>query len=276
MLLIFSLNIIKSNFLKKINALIIGFLSCTSILWSFDRGIYVNILILFLIAILFTKKNYSNILYLIFGIILSWVIFYLFFGNEEIKDFLNNSFTVSKYTDLIIGIEYPKPFDFESGKHAARGTKNLLLIILNGIFISNMILSKNSKISPSSKLYLLFFFITAYINYRSGITRSDGYHMKQAIFFQNILFVTLLINFFMKNKFLNIQIFKKYMSFPLIVFILLFSIKDFKFYNIINFKDRYSNYISKNDDYFLSNEYILLRNSISNNFNFDCISYFLV
>ena len=35
--LIFSLNIIKSNFPKKINALIIGFLSCTSILWSFDR-----------------------------------------------------------------------------------------------------------------------------------------------------------------------------------------------------------------------------------------------
>ncbi len=273
--LIFSLNIIKSNFPKKINALIIGFLSCTSILWSFDRGIYVNILILFLIAILFTKKNYSNILYLIFGIILSWVIFYLFFGNEEIKDFLNNSFTVSKYTDLIIGIEYPKPFDFESGKHAARGTKNLLLIILNGIFISNMILSKNSKISPSSKLYLLFFFITAYINYRSGITRSDGYHMKQAIFFQNILFVTLLINFFIeKINFLNIQIFKKYMSFSLIIFILLFSIKDFKFYNIINFKDRYSNYISKNDDYFLSNEYILLRNSISNNFNFDCIQLF--
>ena len=273
--LIFSLNIIKSNFPKKINALIIGFLSCTSILWSFDRGIYVNILILFLIAILFTKKNYSNILYLIFGIILSWVIFYLFFGNEEIKDFLNNSFTVSKYTDLIIGIEYPKPFDFESGKHAARGTKNLLLIILNGIFISNMILSKNSKISPSSKLYLLFFFITAYINYRSGITRSDGYHMKQAIFFQNILFVTLLINFFIeKINFLNIQIFKKYMSFSLIIFILLFSIKFFKFYKIINFKDRYSNYISKNDDYFLSNEYILLRNSISNNFNFDCIQLF--
>ena len=47
------------------------------------------------------------------------------------------------------------------------------------------------------------------------------------------------------------------MSFSLIIFILLFSIKDFKFYNIINFKDRYSNYISKNDDYFLSNEYIL-------------------
>ena len=55
--LIFAFNSICSNFPKRINSLIIGFLSCASILWSFDRGIYVNALILFLIPIFLVKKN---------------------------------------------------------------------------------------------------------------------------------------------------------------------------------------------------------------------------
>ena len=237
LILIFAFKSISSNLTNKINSLIIGFLSCASILWSFDRGIYVNILILFLITIFLIKKKYTDIIFLFFGILLSWICFYIFFGNLEVQNFLNNSFSISKYTDFIIGIEHPKPFDFDSNKHASRGTKNLLLIIINGIFISYIILNKNSKISSNSKLYLLFFFFCAYINYKSGITRSDSYHMKQSIFFQNILFITLIMNFLIeKMENFKFNIFKKNISYFLIILILLFSIKDFKIYNILNFK----------------------------------------
>ena len=38
------------------------------------------------------------------------------------------------------------PFDFDSNEHAARGTKNLLIIILNGVLISSIIFYKNKDI----------------------------------------------------------------------------------------------------------------------------------
>ena len=273
--LIFAFNSICSNFPKRINSLIIGFLSCASILWSFDRGIYVNALILFLIPIFLVKKKYTDIIFLFFGILLSWAIFYTFFGDKEIHDFLKNSLSVSKYTDYIIGIEHPKPFEFDSSKHATRGTKNLLLIILNGILIFNLILNRNSKISSNSKLYLFFFFFAAYINYKSGITRSDGYHMKQAIFFQNLLFVSLLTNFLIeKINLIKFDLFKKYITYFLTILIIIFSVKNLKINNIFNFKDRYNDYISLNDDQFLTEDYIHLRDTILNDFDFKCVQLF--
>ena len=275
LILIFAFKSISSNLTNKINSLIIGFLSCASVLWSFDRGIYVNILILFLITILLIKKKYPDIFFLFFGILTSWICFYIFFGDLEVQNFFKNSFSISKYTDFIIGIEYPKPFDFDSSKHASRGTKNLLLIILNGIFISYIILNKNLNISSNSKLYLVFFFFCAYINYKSGITRSDSYHMKQAIFFQNILFVTLIINFLIeKMQDLRIDLLKKNISYFLIILILLFTIKDLKISNILNFKERYVNYISIEDEKFLSEDYIYLRNTLLKDYELECVQLF--
>ena len=275
LILILSFNNINSNYPKKLNSLAIGLLSCFSILWSVDRGIYVNAAILLLLFILLFKRNFLNITFLFCGILISWIFFYLYFDGLEVKNFLINAYSVLKDADLFLGIEYPKPFDFDFNKHASRGTKNLLIIIINGILIFNLILNKNTKVSLGSKLYLLFFFCIAYIVYKNGITRSDGYHMKQAIFFQNIILVSLLLNFLIeKIQYFSINKTKKYISFFLFIFLILISIKDLKIFNIFNFKNRYLNYVNIKDNEFLSDDYKFLKNKLINDYDFKCIQLF--
>jgi len=275
LLLVFVFNNINSIYPKKINSLAIGLLSCFSILWSFDRGIYANAIILILIGILLFKKKFLNIGYLFFGVFIGWLCFYLYFDTSEIRNFLINAYSVSKDADLFLGTEYPKPFDFNSDKHAARGTKNLLLIIINGILIFNIILNKNSKIPSSSKLYLLFFFSAAFICYKTGITRSDGYHMKQAMFFQNIILVSLVTNFLMeKINHTFIDKTKKYIPYSIIIILLIITFKNLKTSNIKSFKDRYLNYVNIEDEKFISNDYKFLKNELTNKYDFDCIQLF--
>ena len=62
------------------------------------------------------------------------------YGNAEIKDFLANSYDVTRDVDFFLGLEHPKPFNFDFNQHAARGTRNLIIIIINGIFISHLLL----------------------------------------------------------------------------------------------------------------------------------------
>jgi len=275
LILIFSFNNINTDVPRKINSFVIGILSCSSILWSFDRGIYVNVIILLLVSILFFKKRFINIIYLFSGVLIGWLCFYFYFGSLEIENFLINASSVSKYADLFLGIEHPKPFDFDTSKHVARGTKNLLIIILNGILIFNLILNKNSKISFSSKLYLLFFFCAAYINYKSGMTRSDTFHMKQAIFFQNILLISLMFNFIIeKIKFVRFGNIKKYVPYFLFIFLVIVSLKNLKISNMLNFKDRYLNYVSIKDKEFISKDYFHFKKKLLKNYDFDCVQLF--
>ena len=56
--------------------------------------------------------------------------------------------------------------------------------------------------------------------------------------------------------------------------IVLFSIKDFKISNILNFKERYNNYVSLKDEKFLSENYIYLKDTLSKDYEFECIQLF--
>ena len=275
LLFIFSFNLINKNNPNKFNCFIIGLLSCFSILWSFDRGIYLNAAILFIaIALLFKKKKFE-IGILSLGIIVGWLFFYILFGNVEIKDFLANAYDVTRDAELFLGLEYPKPFDFDFNQHAARGTRSLIIIIINGIFITHLLLKSDQKIPNSSKLFLFFIFIVSFINYKSGITRSDSYHMKQAIFFNNVLLFTFVLNFFINqlNAFEKLNL-KKYYTYILFIFLILLNFKNINYTNLVNYKDRFINYISKSDDVFFSDEYITLKNELNKNYDLNCIQLF--
>ena len=275
LILVFTFNNINSFAPKKLNSLAIGLLSCVSILWSFDRGIYVNATILLLIFIFLLKKKFIDIAYIFSGILVGWFCFYIYFDSLEVKNFVINAYSVAKDADLFLGIEHPKPFDFDSNKHSARGTKNLLIIIINGILIFNLILNKNSKVALSSKLYLFFFFCVAFITYKNGITRSDSYHMKQAIFFQNILIVSFILNFLIeKIKDVHMEKVKKYIPYFLFIFLFVISFKNLNTSNIFSFKDRYLKYVDIEDEEFLSNDYRFLKEKLINNYNFSCIQLF--
>tara|TARA_B100000579_G_scaffold434291_1_gene454817 strand:- start:1216 stop:3030 length:1815 start_codon:yes stop_codon:yes gene_type:complete len=275
LLFIFTFNLINRSNSKKIDGFIIGILSCASILWSFDRGIYLNAALLFIIFILLYKKKFFDFGVLVIGIIIGWLFFYVYFGSVEFKDFLSNAYDVSKDADLFLGLEYPKPFNFDYNEHASRGTRNLIIIIVNGIFIVNLILNNKQNIPETSKLFLLFIFVVSFINYKSGITRSDGYHMKQAIFFNNILLFVFILNFLInKLEIFQKQSIKKYFLFILFFGLVLINFKNVNYKNLINYKDRFVNYTSKSDDDFLSQEYIFLKNELNDNYDFNCIQLF--
>ena len=275
LLFIFSFNLINKNNPNKFNCFIIGLLSCFSILWSFDRGIYLNAAILFIVIALLLKKKKFEIGILSLGIIVGWLFFYILFGNVEIKDFLANAYDVTRDAELFLGLEYPKPFDFDFNQHAARGTRSLIIIIINGIFITHLLLKTDQKIPNSSKLFLFFIFIVSFINYKSGITRSDSYHMKQAIFFNNVLLFTFVLNFFINqlNAFEKLNL-KKYYTYILFIFLILLNFKNINYTNLVNYKDRFINYISKSDDVFFSDEYITLKNELNKNYDLNCIQLF--
>lgn len=272
--LIFILKIITKKSCGYINPILLGSISCASILVSLDRGIYINLLLITVIIIFVIKKKYLDNLLIILGVIIGWVSFYLYFDFNEIQNFLLNSYYMIGNIDLIAGIEYPKPFDLESGKHASRATKNLLIIIINGIFLIYLIFDKKIIISQNSKLFLIIFFILGYINYKTGITRSDSYHMKQAIFLQLLLlsvfiFLTLTrLNFIFRKK-----IFNNLTIFVSIFLLSLFILHDIKPTNIINFKNRYLEYININDKYFIDDDYVNLIDHLDK-YQPECIQIF--
>ena len=275
LLFIFSFSLINKSEPNKFNSFIIGLLSCLSILWSFDRGIYLNAAILFITIVLLFKKKFSDIGILLLGITVGWLFFYILFGNGEIRDFLANAYDVTRDADFFLGLEHPKPFDFDFNEHAARGTRNLTIIIVNGIFIAHLLLNTEQKIPNSSKLFLFFIFIVSLINYKNGITRSDSYHMKQAIFFNNLLLFTFVLNFFINklNTFQRLNI-KNYYPYILFIFLILFNFKNINYTNLVNYKDRFINYTNKSDDIFLSKEYIFLKNELNKSYDLNCIQLF--
>ena len=255
-LLIFCLNIFRSHKSNLAICFLLGTLSIISLLWSLDRGMYLNAtLISFIILLFFMKRNYQ-IFYIFLGILFSWILFYLLIGKGNFSLFIDHSFTILKYMDLQQGVIYPAPFSDEP--NATRGTRNLLLIIINGFFVIFTLLNRKSDIPKETKLFLVVLFVLSFLFYKSGLSRSDAPHMKQAISFHTILFI-IIIYFNASNylkKYINSNglkfLFEKKIT--LILFLAIFLQNNISFQhvkNIFNFKERYIKFININDAFFL-------------------------
>ena len=272
-LLYLAIDFIKFQNHKIITPFLLGVFSSFSILWSLDRGIYYFISLVILISLALIKKRYFSSILLLSGMLLSCLLIYLYFGHIEFKSFLYNSLNVLKDFDLVAGSPYPTIFDFDN-KHSSRGTFNLIIIILNGFLISFLFLNQKINLTNNSKLFLLFFFIVSCLIYKSALSVPAGYHMKQSIFFSKIFMISnLLYILIYKNFFDNIKKLK-FVPYILLVIIVSKSLVEINYSNVLSFKERNLILVKKEDDFFLQEKYINLRNVVSNNYDLTCIQLF--
>ena len=278
--LICFINIFKDNKFKLFNYFIIGGLSISSLLWSLDRGIFLNVTIIILLFLLFFKSKYREFFSILISAIIFWIIFVFSVGQEEFKEFIYNSYNILRYNEIWNGLIHPQPFSDE--KNSTRATKALILYTLNGIFIIKYFVKKNSKLNLNSKLFLGFTYILGIFYYKIGLSRSDGGHIIIGSSINYILFAIIFLNeilTFFNHKIKNKNIFKFDLIISSLLIILVFitfnQITTYKLENIFNFKNRLINFVSKKNDYFINEEYkIFLDKTKLLTKNYDCIQNF--
>ena len=205
--LIFTLLIFNVITSKKNNlflSFLSGFFSLFSILFYWDIGTYINVLLLILLTYLFIVKKFINFYWIIFGILSSWLLFFIFIPNNEIEEFFNQYVFILNISDYLIGIEFPQPFSDGSTRH----TKALLLLIFSGVFLINYIFDKLKNESLESKFLLFFIFISSIIFFKSGLTRSDTPHIKYTSGLYMIL-IFFFLSYYLINFLSNFNIFSK-------------------------------------------------------------------
>ena len=282
--------LINKTFLK-LNFFIIGNLSILSLLWSLDRGIFLNATLVVICFLFVFQKKFLEILFLLLGIIFGWIVFLLILGPTEFIAFINNSFNILKFNEMWNGIIHPTPFSDQ--KNATRATKALILIFLNGIMIIRYIFDKRSKFNIELKNFLVIYYILAFFYYKVGLSRSDGGHIVIGSSLNYILFI-----FFITHKLIELDSKKlnllrkfnnKFFGIYILLIIILFSssngIKIDNFKNIFDYKNKYFNFINLKNEFYLDTGYlefykklqIITKNdSCIQNFNYDPTIYYLL
>ena len=170
----------------------VGIFSLISMLWWYDIGAYANILIAFSIIYLLIHRKIQNTLFIVAGIFLSWIIFFLILPSEEIKEFLFQiNLIYSSVWEYMLGIEYRKPFSAGSG----RWTKALLIIYTTSIILVNLNFSKKFYVSHKTKIFVNLLFISGVLIFKSALMRSDSFHIKYSSGLYTYVFVLILMLF---------------------------------------------------------------------------------
>ena len=256
--LYFVLSFFYSKQNKKIWIIFIGLLSSISMFWYIDIGVYTNLCILFLISILIYKNEKLLIYYLIFSIIFGWSIFIFIIGKSEFEQFLDNTISIFLTIEYIQGLIYPTPFWSKD----VRSTRALVLFVITGVFLINILLNNNFKMTSENKFSLLFMYFLALISFKTGLSRSDTPHIKAGLSFLYIPFYFLVIliisNFFLKidllkKKFYNLIIFCLFTFF--LTKIIFFNNQENKFNNLVNFQNSFKDLIYSKDSDYLPKDY---------------------
>ncbi len=258
-LLIF--NIITSKKINIFTPFLAGFFSLISLLFYWDIGTYINVLLAIVLIYLLLIKNFGEFYKIILGIVLSWFVFYSLIPNIEFKEFINQYFIILNISDYLIGIEFPKPFTDKSTRH----TKALILIIISGVFLINYIFDKLKKESLESKFLLFFLFISSIIFFKSGLMRSDGPHIKYSSGLYTLL-IFFFISYYLINKISNFKFFTKinilfekknyiFIITILISFLFFFQNNYSNFLNIFSFNKNFQMITKIDDKKFLDKDY---------------------
>lgn len=259
-----------------LSLMLIGFLSVVTFFWSIDRALVLNLLLISMCIFILINKEFKSLLIIIFSIIFSWFLFYLYLG-DEFKLFYENSFSVLKNQNYIHGIIHPQPFS--EMPNSTRATKSLLLITLSLIISLSFIFKKREKYNNNFKIIIILLSFLSFFTYIYALGRSDGGHIKQTtgpliLFFSVIIFFTLISYFknFLQKKFL---ISKISTFLILILFITFFISLNINYKNIVNYSKRFNEYIYLEDRNFLSKDQnYLVKNLKPSLEKFDCIQLF--
>jgi len=250
------------NFEKKniyIKNFLLGFFSSLSFLWYNDFAFYTNIILFFFILLLFFTKNFKKILNILFGIGISWFLFFSFFGIEEIKEFFFQIKSNLQFIYYFNFLEFPKPFSNDYG--SSRATKSLLLTIINGIICIHFCLDKNRQSTFEIKMLTIITFFSSIVLFKSALIRSDVYHIRYAsgyVFFLSFFnFYYILLNKLeLKIQILNFINSNKNFYFITLLFLILifFELKNnFDFLQRIkSFKENIKIVLYKNDYHYLN------------------------
>ena len=214
--------------------IIAGSLSCLSLVWSLDRGIFLNILLIILLIFFIFNKNYKYFAILILSIFLAWIIVYIFFGREEFLNFVSNSIWIFSNIENIYGLIHPTPFGNQMD--SSRSGKNIIILIITSLLSIYFGFSKKSKLENSNKILLIFFFIISVLSYKTALGRSDGPHLKTAMFFSYITLAFIMfinLGYYLEKRFYQNKALKtfKYISYLFFIsFVIKFIIFDNKIY----------------------------------------------
>ena len=262
--LILLIPIISNEKMVIFYCFLIGAMSTISMLWGLDKGAYLNLTLASLILFLIIKKDFDKSVWIILGAIITWILFYKIFGQEEFKSFFYNTKEIYQSMDWIHGFIHPEPFS--SDQHSARATKILLILILSGLLIININFFKYQNILNEYKVLLIFIFIISIITYKTALLRSDGPHIRSVtglpLLLLCIITLNLIFDFILKNKkylkiFQNVANFKNILIFMFIL-LSIFFLPNLNFKNIISFKSSVKNYVNLSDEFFLTERQNLL------------------
>ena len=272
--LILIVDFFNNNKNKTFTIPILFFLSFPVLMWSLDRGIVYNIILISLIFLILIKKDYKNLIYSIIFITTSWYISFLILG-DEFYYFLENSKNIIFQMNYIHGIIHPQPFSDDL--NSTRSTKTLILLIINLVISIKLFFNSNFKISNNFKFVLFYISVVSLLTYLYALGRSDGPHIKetfaypfifQALFLLNLIFILIgksISNILNKSK-------------NLIIFLLLIFIGlnfNYSLENIKTYNSRIKNFAKLEDKNFLKENELELIEKISSELNDkNCIQLF--
>jgi hypothetical protein len=256
--LIFSIDIIFKK--KKIlYPFLIGALSSLSIFFILDRGIYVNLLTLFLLAYCLLRKELKVVSFIISGVILTWSFIYFSIGEKEFNSFFQDTMHYLSIKDFLDAYIYPTPFIAEK----FFVTKGILLIIFSGLLAIYGLIVKNKDDKNSLNFYFFIIFLFGLLIYNNALGRVDPDHIRYSSSIS--IFLICLIIFkkisFIINKKLILRNLNFITSFLIVLFLTIMTLNTLygkgqynqkKIGNIINLIPRINNYIKLTDKIFLN------------------------
>ena len=253
----------NNNFLN----FLVGSFSAISIFWYIDIGAYLNVFLFFLLIYLIYRKEYQKFLFILSGLIISWTFFLIFFSNNEINAFYENTKTIFLNIDYIDGLIYPTPFISKD----PRSTRALLLIILTGILVIIFNFNKKIKAKTEVKIFFSLLYLLNILIFKSALVRSDTPHIRWSLGLLLFLLISIVLYFaitglisFYKNKSSN----KNFYTLKRFYLIIPFTILLLNFFlipvNSINFKMAAYSFtdikklLIQNDGDYLSEDYVVM------------------
>jgi len=208
------------NSYLKFKIFLVGIFSILSILWWFDIGFYINILIILTAIYLIFHGENKKLLILIISIFLSWAIFLLIIPPDQIKEFFYQLYFVYSTSDYLSGIEYIKPFSASSG----RWTKALIIIYMTSLMLIHLNFSKKFILDYRAKIFISLIFFAGIILFNDALMRSDSHHVKSSSGLYTFVFLLLVLIFLFQRMEINKKVKKliyklKLINFNIIIFI---------------------------------------------------------
>ena len=288
-LFLFFLNKIMLDHTKKINYMSLGITSSFAFFWSIDVGAYVFATLLIFIMILVYNNKIKETALVLLSFFILFLFIYLILEQGDFQSFISNTLNQYKFNELYNGIIHPEPFSNQ--KDSARATKTFIIFILNGLILISIFFQRNKFISNEFYIFLILFYIISIFSYKTGLSRSDGGHIKLGSGFTILLFVFLnmikLFYFLEKKNFPIKNILLKTITIFTAILITVFFLFNEKnsLKNIMSFKTNLNKTINKDDDYYLNKEYIEIVNELKyltrdldcfQAFNYEPTIYYLI